>query len=68
MEITDFFKKIKIELNDNLTGQRRRYLESYQEELGQYIINHPDRTEVPSHFELYCDLHPDAPECLKYDI
>jgi hypothetical protein len=69
MEIKTLFQNIINELDgDNITKQRRRYLESYMEELDRYIKNHPDITQIPSSLELYCDLNPDAPECRKYDI
>ena len=69
MEIKILLKTLIKELDDdNITKQRRRYLETYMEELNKYIDNNPEKTKVPSPLELYCDLNPDAPECRKYDI
>lgn len=69
MKIQDLLKNIIDEINnDNLTKQRRRYLKEYREDLEKYINKHPEKTRIPSSLELYCDLHPEAPECLKYDI
>lgn len=69
MEIQEVLQNITKELDDsNITKQRRRYLESYQEDLETYLNNHPEETTLPSTFELFCDLNPQAPECLKYDV
>lgn len=69
MEIQEVLQNITKELDDsNITKQRRRYLESYQEDLETYLNNHPEETTLPSMFELFCDLNPQAPECLKYDV
>lgn len=68
MELKDFLVKLEKELDNDITEQRRRYLENYQEELKSYISNHPDVVNIPTPLELYCNLHPEAPECLKYDV
>lgn len=53
--------------NPNLSGQRRRHLESELDGLEKYQINHPDEDHDPSAFEVYCDLNPDAAECKIYE-
>ena len=69
MEIQEALQNIIKELDDSaITMQRQRYLESYQEDLLNYLNNHPEATKLPNTFELHCDLNPQAPECLKYDI
>lgn len=69
MKIKKLLKNIIDEINnDNLSKQRRRYLKEYRDDLEKYINKHPEETRIPSSLELYCDLHPEAPECLKYDI
>lgn len=69
MEIQETLKNITKELDsDNITKQRRRYLEGYLNELECYLSNHPNTINTPSSLELYCNLNPQAPECLKYDI
>ena len=69
MNIQEALNNIIKELDEsNITKQRRRYLESYQEDLFRYLNNHPEATKIPNAFELYCDLNPQAPECLKYDV
>jgi len=69
MEIQEVLHNIIRELDDStITKQRRRYLESYQEDLDSYLNNHPGATILPNAFELFCDLNPQAPECLKYDV
>lgn len=47
--------------------QRRRYLESYLEELLKYQKANPDELEVPTSLELYCQSNPSALECRIYD-
>jgi hypothetical protein len=69
MEIQKTIHKIINEINnDAITGQRKRYLESYMNELEAYLERHPNHTELPSSLELFCDANPSAPECIKYDI
>lgn len=53
--------------NPNLSGQRRRHLESELDDLEKYQVNHPDDDYDPSAFEVYCDLNPDAAECKIYE-
>lgn len=53
--------------NPNTSGQRKRHLESELNSLEQYQVNHPDTDHDPTHFELYCDLNPDALECRIYE-
>lgn len=47
--------------------QRRRYLESYLEELLKYQETNPSDSETPTALELYCHLNPSALECRIYD-
>lgn len=69
MEIIETLKNITKELdNNNMTEQRKRYLEGYMVELKIYLNNHLTAVDTPSPLELYCDLNPQAPECLKYDV
>lgn len=51
----------------NLSGQRKRHLESELESLEKYQDNHPDTDHDPTGFELYCDENPEAPECRIYE-
>lgn len=68
MKLEQFIKNINDELNDcSLNKQRKRYLEGYLEELLLYQKNHPHETVIPSSFELYCDINPNALECRIYD-
>lgn len=69
MKIQELLQNVIDELNNDIvTKQRKRYLEQYKEDLERYISHHPETTHIPSSLELYCDLHPEAPECLKYEI
>jgi hypothetical protein len=53
--------------NPSISSQRRRHLESELDALEQYQVNHPDETHDPTPLELYCDTHPDAPECRIFE-
>ena len=44
-----------------------RRLEDEVRGLEEYKDHHPDDKKDPSPMEVYCDLNPDAPECLVYD-
>jgi hypothetical protein len=47
--------------------QRKRYLESYLQELLSYQKNNPNEDKVPTPLQLYCNDHPEALECRLYD-
>lgn len=49
------------------SSQRRRHIEDELQQLQQYHSNHPEETKDPSPLDLFCDSHPDAPECRIYD-
>jgi len=69
MKIQEALKNIDYEIYESdITKQRRRFLESYKEDLESYLNRNPNKTEVPTAFELFCDSNPHAPECLTYDL
>tara|TARA_B100000424_G_scaffold254686_1_gene232972 strand:- start:2986 stop:3213 length:228 start_codon:yes stop_codon:yes gene_type:complete len=50
----------------------RRHLKVELEELEIYAEHHKEEIEAGDHhdpnaLELFCDMHPDEPECLVYD-
>ncbi len=68
MKIQEKIDAIVLELEDSsINKQRKRYLESYLDELNVYKENNPDNDELPSALQLYCDLNPEALECRIYD-
>ena len=68
MELQELIIKICEELEtSSLNEQRKRYLQSYLEELFSYKRNHPTATEVPNSLQLFCDLNPYELECRIYD-
>lgn len=68
MNIQEKIDSIVFELEDSsINKQRKRYLESYLEELNKYKENNPGKEEIPTPFQLYCDLNPEALECRIYD-
>lgn len=66
--IDQHIQKDKKILDDPQTSpQARRHTEEELEALESYKQNHPEDTHDPSPLELYCDAHPDAPECRIYE-
>lgn len=53
--------------NKNISGQRRRHLESELNSLEKYQENHPNEEYDPTPLELYCNENPDALECRVYE-
>lgn len=43
------------------------HLENELKDLEAYKAHHPGEQKDPSPLEVYCDLNPEAPECLVYD-
>ena len=60
-------------LQDPTTNpQMRRHVEEELRELEEYADHHKKEIEAGDHhdpnaLELFCDMHPDEPECLVYD-
>lgn len=44
-----------------------RRLEQQIKELEAFQQRHPEETEAPSPFEVFCDLNPSDTSCLVYD-
>jgi hypothetical protein len=44
-----------------------RHLEGELKGLQEYKDHHPGDNHDPTPLEVFCDLNPDAPECLVYD-
>ena len=51
--------------------QPRRHAREELHELEEYVEHHKQRLvsdhHDPNALELFCDMHPDEPECLVYD-
>jgi len=45
----------------------RRHAKEELHELEVYHEHHPEDHHDPNALELFCDMHPDEPECLIYD-
>ncbi|NDC36117.1 MAG: hypothetical protein EBZ51_12290 [Synechococcaceae bacterium WB9_2_112] len=43
------------------------HLEQQLADLQIYRAKHPGEQKDPTPLEVYCELHPQAPECLVYD-
>ena len=50
-----------------ISPQSRRHTEEELEALKVYKENHPGESYDPTPLELYCDTHPNAPECKVFD-
>jgi hypothetical protein len=46
---------------------RINHLETELNNLEAYKQHHPNEQNDPTPLEVYCDLNPQAPECLVYD-
>ena len=44
-----------------------RHLQDEVKDLEEYKAHHPGEQKDPSPLEVFCDLNPEAPECLVYD-
>ena len=56
-------------LDDPQTSpQARRHTEQELAALEAYKVNHPGKDYDPTPLELYCDSHPGAVECKKFDV
>tara|TARA_S200000501_G_scaffold104550_1_gene97976 strand:+ start:577 stop:804 length:228 start_codon:yes stop_codon:yes gene_type:complete len=71
--IEDHIDKDKQVLDDPSTNpQMRRHIEGELHELEDYVDHHKKEIEAGDHhdptpLELFCDQHPENPECLVYD-
>ena len=58
--------------NPTISPQQRRHIEEELHELEVYADHHKKEIEAGDHhdpnaLELFCEMHPDEPECLVYD-
>lgn len=68
-DINQHIEKDKKILDDPMvSSQTRRHIESELNDLENYQTNHPDSDYDPTSLELYCDAHPNALECRKYEV
>jgi hypothetical protein len=44
-----------------------RHLEDELKGLEEYKAHHPEDSHDPTPLEVFCDMNPEAPECLVYD-
>ena len=71
--IEQHIKKDKDIIDDPTSNPAaRRHAKVELEELQTYAEHHKDEIEAGDHhdtnaLELFCDMHPDEPECLVYD-
>lgn len=67
--IDQHIQKDKEILEDPTTSpQQRRHVEDELVSLEEYKEKHPEDSHDPTALELYCDSHPEALECKKYDV
>ena len=53
--------------NPSISPQLRRHTQEELEALEAYKVNHPNDDHDPTPLELYCDTHPESPECRVYE-
>ena len=46
---------------------KANHLQGELNDLEAYKAHHPEASQAPTPLEVYCDLNPQAPECLVYD-
>ena len=61
----DIHELMQADLEDNQA--KVRHLTDELNALEDYKWNHPVEDHDPNSLELYCDSHPDAPECRIYE-
>lgn len=71
--IEKHIEKDKEILQDPTTNpQMRRHIEEELHDLEEYVEHHKEEIDAGDHhdpntIELWCDQHPEEPECLIYD-
>ena len=71
--IEKHIQKDKETLQDPTTNpQMRRHIEEELHDLEEYVEHHKEEIDAGDHhdpntIELWCDQHPEEPECLIYD-
>ena len=71
--IEKHIQKDKEILQDPTTNpQMRRHIEDELHDLEEYVEHHKEEIDAgdhhdPNDIELFCDQHPEEPECLIYD-
>ncbi len=68
--IDSHLAKLKAELDQarqNGDSAKMNHLETKLKGLETYKGHHPGEQKDPTPLEVYCDLNPQAPECLVYD-
>ena len=65
-------KDLKIVYDPQTSPAARRHYKEELHELEVYAEHHKEEIEAGDHhdpnaLELFCDMHPDEPECLVYD-
>ena len=66
--IEDHIKKDQDIIHDPLANPAaRRHAKEELHDLEEYKAHHPEDHHDPNALELWCDQHPEEPECLVYD-
>ena len=71
--IEDHIQRDKDLLTDTtISSAARRHYKEELHDLEEYVEHHKDEIKAGDHhdpnvLELFCDMHPDEPECLVYD-
>jgi hypothetical protein len=68
--IDDHIQKDRVDIEEARAAgdlAKVRHLEDELKSLEEYKEHHPEDSHDPTPLEVFCDLNPEAPECLVYD-
>ena len=68
--IDDHIQKDRVDIEEARAAgdlAKVRHLEDELKNLEEYKEHHPEDSHDPTPLEVFCDLNPEAPECLVYD-
>lgn len=61
------YRNALAEARENDQQSTARKIEQQIKELEDFQKRHPEETEAPSPFEVFCDLNPSDMNCIVYD-
>jgi hypothetical protein len=68
--IDDHIQKDRVDIEEARAAgdlAKVRHLEDELKNLEEYKEHHPEDSHDPTPLVVFCDLNPEAPECLVYD-
>jgi hypothetical protein len=68
--IDDHIQKDRVDIEEARAAgdlAKVRHLEDELKGLEEYKAHHPEDSHDPTPLEMFCEMNPEAPECLVYD-